>query len=164
MGTNQGPYQSLFHWRLVPLSLSIGLPPWIQALRTNPDIATLNSKLRLAIHSAPAELCFNHTFTCNAPAHTALIRSYHTLTTSQTSKCLIDSQTRRFTPNSHLRVTSPSWCGRREISLRAIITLLAPALRLYPSNVLQVGTARLTLSTQRSHLCERLLLMNRVWK
>ena len=56
------------------------------------------------------------------------------------------------------------WCGRRETSLQAIITLLMPALGSCPPNILWVRTAHLTLSAQHSHSCERLLLMNRIWK
>ncbi|KIK04982.1 hypothetical protein K443DRAFT_378646 [Laccaria amethystina LaAM-08-1] len=55
--------------------LSIGLHPRVQALGTNSDIATLHSKLRLGIHSAPIELRSHHTFTHNAPAHTIFICS-----------------------------------------------------------------------------------------
>ncbi|KIJ93384.1 hypothetical protein K443DRAFT_684586 [Laccaria amethystina LaAM-08-1] len=104
----------------------------VQALRTHSGIATLHSKLRLGIHSAPTELCSRHTLTRNAPAHTT---STYTRSIARIEDTLQTPSPRNLPP---LVWTKGNLSARRYNAPRA-----RPAF---------------------SNFCERLLLMNRVWK
>jgi hypothetical protein len=153
--------------------LRIGLYPWVQALRTNPDIATLHSKLRLGIHSAPTELRSRHTFTCNAPTYITFICSG---TTPSPPRYQSQPSPRRLhRPQSTARkedaLQTPSPCNlpivvwtKRNLSAHHYNTPRArPAIIFAQHPLSQNGTPN-TVSSAFSTFCERLLLMHRVWK
>jgi len=139
--------------------LSIGLHSWVQALRTNPDIATLHSNLRLGIHSAVNEM---HQRT--SPS-SAAVPHPHDLA-ARVNRVLVGFKEldRQLEKKMHSKLPSPRnlplvvWM-RGNLSARHYNTRRAPpAIMSAQHSPSQNGTPN-AVSSAFSKFCERLLLM-----